>query len=434
MKKGILFFVSAIAAGSALAFTVTDVSARQRYPWNNIVDVDFTIGEASDADTFRVEIKATYAGGDHILEASKLLSDPVVKKGKNCISWAIGEDYPGLKAEDVKVAVSITPFSTLTPVYMVVDLSGGASAKSYGVRYCTKDPVHTPKANDKCKTTELWLRRIKADGIPFSFRSTKTPEENNQSFNVKLTKDYYIGVFETTQQQWYQITGNWISYMSNETWRATRPLDNFCPKLLWVQDHCKWPDVKEPISSSLLKKLRDKTGLPTLNLPTEAQWQFAACAGAAKQDRYCNENGDQYSLDEIARYYKNATNESYSTGLCDADSGTACVGTYKPNKFGLYDVIGNVTEDCLDPYVPFASLKEAYSELGYTFPIENPEGVSIAKAKEKYNNNHRVIIRGGKYKNASPSLWSAEVGTLHYTGNSDDQPHARGMRFCVTCE
>ena len=147
MKKGILFFVSAIAAGSALAFTVTDVSARQRYPWNNIVDVDFTIGEASDADTFRVEIKATYAGGDHILEASKLLSDPVVKKGKNCISWAIGEDYPGLKAEDVKVAVSITPFSTLTPVYMVVDLSGGASAKSYGVRYCTKDPVHTPKAN-----------------------------------------------------------------------------------------------------------------------------------------------------------------------------------------------------------------------------------------------------------------------------------------------
>ena len=97
MKKAILFFASAIAAGSAMSFTVTDVSARQRYPWNNIVDVDFTIGEASDTDTFRVEIKATYAGGDHVLEARRLLSEPVVKKGKNSISWAIGEDYPNLK-------------------------------------------------------------------------------------------------------------------------------------------------------------------------------------------------------------------------------------------------------------------------------------------------------------------------------------------------
>ena len=101
-------------------------------------------------------------------------------------------------------------------------------------------------------------------------------------------------------------------------------------------------------------------------------------------------------------------------------------------KFGLYDVIGNVTEDCLDPYVPFASLKEAYSELGYTFPIENPEGVSIAKAKEKNGGDQRATIRGGRYKDSSPSLWSQDEETLHYTGES--KPCTRGMRFCVTCE
>lgn len=431
--KGIFFaLIVFVVLNSTSAFTVSDVSARQRYPWNNIVDVDFTISEASDTDTFRIEVKATYAGGEQTIKARKFLSEPVVKMGRSRVSWAIGEDYPNLKAEDVNIAVTVTLFSSLTPVYMVIDLSGGSNAKSYSVRYSTMDPVHTPKANDACKTTELWLRRIKADGIPFSYRSTKTPKEDNHYFNVKLTKDYYIGVFETTQQQWFQITGNWEGHMSNETWRATRPFDNFSPKLLFEANHCKWPDEKEPINGSLLKKLRDKTGLSTLNLPTEAQWQMAACAGDVAVDRYCDENGDEYPLIDIARYYYNATNESYSTGLCDADSGTACVGTYKPNRFGLYDVIGNVTEDCLDPYVPLEYLKEAYSELGYTFPIENPVGVSIAKAKEKNEGYQRVTIRGGQYRNSKPSLWSADSGYLVYAG--DATPCARGMRFCVTCE
>ncbi len=439
MKKEILAFASTIAACSAMAFTVTDVSARQRYPWNNLVDVDFTIGDTAATDTFRIEVKAAYAGGDRELEARTFLTDPVVKAGRGRVTWAIEEDYPNLKAEDVKVAVTVVPFTSLTPVYMVIDLSEGSTAKSYDVRYTTKDPVHTPKANDACKTTQLWLRRIKATGVPFVFRSTTTPKENNNTFYVKLTKDYYIGIFETTQQQWYQMSGKWVGEMSNETWRATRPLDNYSPALLYTADDFLWPDVKEPIASSLLKKLRNRTGLATLNLPTEAQWQFAAVAGATRSiDRYLDPNGNQYNLADIARYYANATNESYSTGLCDADSGTACVGTYKPNAFGLYDVIGNVNEDCLDPYVLLsAGLRQYYIDNGYikdyTEAVVDPEGIPIAAAKKLHSDGkHRAVTRGGRYKDKNPSLWTIDNGFLNYAG--DAKPCTRGFRFCVTCE
>ena len=433
--KSLIYSTFAVLASSAVfGFTVTDVSARQRYPWNNIVDVDFNIGEAQPTDTFRIEVKASYAGGDQILEARTFLSEPVVKAGTGRVTWAIEEDYPNLKAEDVKVAVTVVPFTSRTPVYMVIDLSEGSDAESYNVRYTTKDPVHTPKANDACKTTQMWLRRIKGDGSTFTMCGNSVPSDSNNSFYAKITKDYYIGIFETTQQQWYQIKGNWPSYMSNVTWRATRPIDNFSIKLLFNQEKYLWPDNKELASSSLLKKLRDKTGLKTLNLPTESQWQFAACAGTSSTDYYLNPEGVQYKRAEIARNLENAGGKSaaYSDGLCDADKGTACVGTYKPNAFGLYDMIGNVVEDCLDPYVPADELKKYLIENGYAFPVENYEGIPRADATALNNNKLHVTVRGGNYEQTNISLWTRTGAYQNYAG--DSPPCGRGLRFCVTCE
>ena len=434
MKRLLFAILAAASANAVYAFTVTDVTARQRWPWTNVVDVDFNIGEAASTDTFRIEVKAQYAGTDREIEAKTFVSDPVVKAGKGRVSWAIGEDCPNFKAEDVRIAVTAVPFTSLTPVYMVIDLSEGKDAKSYPVRYTTKDPVHTPKAKDACKMTQLWLRRIKADGTPFVMGGKAAPTDSNNSFLVKLTKDYYIGVFETTQQQWFQLTGTWSGYMSNEVWRATRPFDDCYAKRLFQENGYKWPDDKTLSSSSLLKKLRDKTGLGTLNLPTEAQWQHAACAGATGVDRYLDPDGNQYALADIARNIKSAGGGSaaYGDGLCDADSGSACVGTYKPNAFGLYDMLGNVLEDCLDPYVPIEKLKAYYVEKGYSFPLVDPEGVPRDDAKALNSNTLRITGRGGSYKMENISLWSRGSYYQNYAG--DDKPCARGLRFCVTCE
>ena len=434
MKRCLIGLYAAMACNAVSAFTVTDITARQRWPWTNVVDVDFTIGEANVADTFRIEVKAQYAGADREIEAKTFVSDPVVKAGKGRVSWAIGEDCPGFKAEDVRIAVTAVPFTSLTPVYMVIDLSKGKDAESYPVRYTTKDPVHTPNSEDACKMTQLWLRRIKADGTPFVMGGKAIPADNNNNFYAKLTKDYYIGVFETTQQQWFQLTGEWPGYQSNVTWRATRPLDNYYAKLMFTESNYKWPDVQEPVSGSLLKKLRNKTGLGTLNLPTEAQWQHAACAGATSVDRYLDSDGNQYALADIARNIKSAGGSSaaYGDGLCGPDKGSACVGTYKPNAFGLYDMLGNVMEDCLDPYVAAEKLKAYYVEKGYTFPLENPVGIPRADAMALNSDTLRVTGRGGSYKMENITLWTRGSYYQNYAG--DDKPCARGMRFCVTCE
>ena len=104
MKNKSLLFIAALAvADVAQAFTVTGVSAHQRWPWNNLVDVDFTIGEADANALFKIEVKAAYAGGDRIIEAKTFVSEPVAKTGTSRVTWDFGRDYPNFKAEDLGI-------------------------------------------------------------------------------------------------------------------------------------------------------------------------------------------------------------------------------------------------------------------------------------------------------------------------------------------
>src|SRR5579863_4360364 len=117
-------------------------------------------------------------------------------------------------------------------------------------------------------------------------------------------------------------------------------------------------------------------------LPTEAEWE-RACRGRLEGAKYAW--GDREPTREDARF--------------DAVDGPCEVARFKPNDFGLYDIVGNVWDWCADWYA-----KDYYSEA----PESNPKGPDTGLYR---------VIRGGS--------WADEPKYLTCANRSWARPHER---------
>ena len=284
------------------------------------------------------------------------------------ITWRPDLSWPDHKIADGGARAVVTAWALdNTPDYMAVDITatGGADTQTY---YSSADFVPGGVTNSLYKTGMLLMRKIMAKDVAWMMGSVAESGRNatrEALHRVALTNNYYIGVYPVTQTQWQQVTGYNPSNFTTD--RTMRPVEKV-----------SYTDVRqgkgtastaasatggvypaEPYAESFLGRLRTKTGLD-FDLPSEAQWEFAARAG----------NGEGYwgdgsamrissdkdtGLDLLGRYQYNGgkTGENSTTEPatnCEATNGTAIVGSYAPNAWGIYDVHGNVWEWCLDIY------------------------------------------------------------------------------------
>ena len=319
---GLMMFTSSLAA------TVSDVTARQRYPWNGMVDIDYTITGADTEDT-AIAVKVTDTDTGKVYTPTNFLEVPPTVAGRHRITWSTEADGLNLIASNVTVTVSLLKYDAAAitnDLFYVIDLSGGPNATRWPVSCLAA----VPKGGwtDEYKTTKLVLRWIEKGSIS----------------GVNIDKPYYIGVFEVTSAQFMLMTGgegvsSW--FLTNDA----RPQALLSYNLLrGTSAGTLYPDSTAVDATSVIGILRAKTGLTTLDLPTEAQWEYACRAGTTSD--YNNGGSTEADLATLGRY---SGNQNDGRGGFSGDATT--VGSYAPNRWGLYDMHGNVQEWCLEWYI-----------------------------------------------------------------------------------
>jgi formylglycine-generating enzyme required for sulfatase activity len=131
-------------------------------------------------------------------------------------------------------------------------------------------------------------------------------EDEVPRHKVRLTKNFEIGKYEVTQAQWEAVLGS-----------AANPSENKGPKN-------PVDSVNKAEIYAFLAKLNAQHDGFKYRLPTEAEWEYAARAGAPDPPRA--------SLGDYAWFADNSEDETHHVGL------------KKPNAWGLYDMLGNVRE------------------------------------------------------------------------------------------
>ena len=250
------------------------------------------------------------------------------------------------------------------PDYMVCDLDT-TNAVSF---YPCADALPFPVTNDLYRTSQLVMRRIHAANMTWCMGSPSaslekgcTSAENTTvsvPHLVTLSRDYYIGVFPVTQRQYYFMTGALNGgraldkcYFPNNDANPVEQVSYFEIRGTTAADGSgyDWPQDGHAVApGSALGKLRALTGITSFDLPTEAQWEYACRAGTCTG---LNSGKDVKTASDSGQACANLAEVGwYGNTYGNASAKTHPVGLLKPNRWGLYDMHGNVWEACLDRY------------------------------------------------------------------------------------
>ena len=398
----------------AFAVAVTVDKVQQRYPWNGLVDVDYTIayedGEpALDPLLERLVVTVVDEANNpsETIVANNLAPAPLATTpGQHRLTWDANADGVDFKSDAVTVKIEIRRYAAK---YLIVDLREGSSAKSYPVSYMSGEPTggfNVPEF----KTDKMVFRLVPPGsymmGSPTAEKGRVASDETQH--RVVISKPFYVGLFEVTQEQYRNVQGALPSSREGDL----RP----AAYLFGSDVRCASPTSAESAisASSFVGVFRARTSLD-FDLPTEAQWEYACRAGkdTAFNDGVVQSTGSNYeagyasSMNALGRYSGNNTEG-------DFPDGPTTVGSFEPNAWGLYDMHGNVAEYCRDGK--------------YTYSVSSALAVDPVST-----GSGATVLRGGGYSSAANNCRAASR-TTHMGSSNRSNFAANGFRLVLTID
>lgn len=197
-------------------------------------------------------------------------------------------------------------------------------------------------------------------------------EDDERPIHNVMVDSFYLCKFTVTQREWEEVM-------------ETTPWEDL--KFICIHDNCPAVNINWYEAREFIQLLNRDSG-QLFRLPTEAEWEYACRAGSSPALAH---GVLKFNLHRYAWYYDNAFKKGEMYGHE--------VGLRRPNKWGIYDMQGNVYEWCNDWF-----RRNYYNKS----PLHNPPGPRYGQYK---------VIRGGD--------WARTDYFLRVASRRHDSPHHR---------
>ena len=341
-----------------------------------------------------------------------------VEAGSRTAFWKPTKDWPD-RSIDRGVRAVMTAWATnAPPPYMLIDLTAAVPAKGTVRFFASEDALPCGRVTEDriYKSDWLVMRKIPASHVqwrtgaalnePLTYGNCSGAREC--CYQTVLTEDYYMAVFETTDRQFHYLAGWDRGLFQGRDDSPCRAVT----RLMYshIRGNVNWPvDGRETVGEGcVLANARAHTGV-MLDLPTSAEWEFAARGGVGSSlfdGNWATVDGEDPAVAAIAWYHPNSIDQFEGAYW---DCAPHEVGLKPANAFGLYDVLGNVEEWVLDWYQEGALTSELKTD---------PVGPRIDSPADS---DLRILRGGGINAVSGKNVRLAMINMNTTTGMTDSQ-------------